>query len=94
MHNGQFYLRGLVSASLMNQVNQCDIHKEAIFTDVTKYYDWIKSSVSSAPEARLEQPTTTTTSILTTMATTTTSSSYSVTSRTTMRFAFGGPIWD
>jgi len=47
LYNDQFYLRGLVSASLVNEYNQCDIHKEAIFADVTKYYDWIKSHVIS-----------------------------------------------
>ena len=37
----QFYLRGLVSASLLNNYLKCDVTKEAIFTDVTQFYDWI-----------------------------------------------------
>ena len=40
--------RGLVSASLTNEFNHCDTYKEAIFTDVTKYYDWILQKVGSA----------------------------------------------
>ena len=41
--NRRFYLRGIVSASLFNAVLQCDVDREAIFTDVTRFYDWIKS---------------------------------------------------
>jgi len=43
LHNGQFYLRGLVSATLLNNYLECDVYKEAIFTDVMRFYDWIKS---------------------------------------------------
>jgi len=40
-HNEIFYLRGLVSSTLVND-GQCDTHKQAVFTDVTQYYRWIK----------------------------------------------------
>ena len=42
-HNRRFYLRGLVSASLFNAVQQCDVDRDAIFTDATKFYGWIES---------------------------------------------------
>jgi len=42
VHNKTFYLRGLVSNSLINDANECDVYQEAIFTDVTQYYDWIR----------------------------------------------------
>jgi len=40
-HKDQFYLRGIVSSSLVNKKYECDTHKQAIFTDVTQYYYWI-----------------------------------------------------
>ena len=42
-HNGRSYLRGLVSASLYDDVQDCDVYEKAIFTDVTEYYDEIKN---------------------------------------------------
>jgi len=42
-HNNAFYLRGIVSNSLVdNNTMECDTHQQAIFTDVTQYYEWIK----------------------------------------------------
>lgn len=49
--NGKWYLMGLVSASLSLQVNDnenkpsCDVKNYSVFTDVTKYYDWIKDFI-------------------------------------------------
>ena len=41
-YKDQFYLRGLVSSSLVNNITfECDTHKQSLFTDVTEYYDWI-----------------------------------------------------
>ena len=42
-YNSDYYLRGLVSSSFSNVVLQCDVNKVAIFTDVPKFYGWIKS---------------------------------------------------
>jgi secreted trypsin-like serine protease len=36
-----FYLRGIVSSSLINAKRRCDVDTYAVFTDVTKYIDWI-----------------------------------------------------
>ena len=41
--NDTFYLRGIVSAALLNKKLECDVHKEAIFTDALEYYDFIQS---------------------------------------------------
>jgi len=41
-HNEIFYLRGLVSSSLVNNNFECNTYKQAIFTDVTQYHRWIK----------------------------------------------------
>lgn len=40
-HNGAYYLRGIVSASLFGDNNQCNVKAYSVFTDVTKYFDWI-----------------------------------------------------
>ncbi|CAG9811267.1 unnamed protein product [Chironomus riparius] len=42
-HNGSFYLRGIVSASLFGEYLQCDVNDYAVFTDVTKFDNWIKT---------------------------------------------------
>jgi len=90
LHNDQFYLRGLVSASLMNNLNQCDIHKEAIFTDVTKYYDWIERSASSSSVTSSDQHMT----MRTFFSIPKTSSKPFLFSRTTVRYNFDRPIWN
>ena len=40
-HDGIFYLRGIVSASLNDPIIGCNINKYSIFTDVLSYYGWI-----------------------------------------------------
>lgn len=41
LHNGKYYLRGIVSASLYGFAFGCNVDEHAIFTDVLKFYDWI-----------------------------------------------------
>lgn len=41
--NMKFFLRGIVSSSISGGEYGCDVSKYAIFTDVVKYYSWIKS---------------------------------------------------
>ncbi|KAL7012718.1 hypothetical protein ACKWTF_015001 [Chironomus riparius] len=43
IHSLAYYLRGIVSSSFNNVILQCDVQREAIFTDVPKFYGWIKS---------------------------------------------------
>lgn len=43
-YNRAYYLRGIVSSSLPNIYGECDVDREAIFTDVPKFYGWIKSN--------------------------------------------------
>lgn len=38
-----FYLRGIVSTLLLNDNHECDLNNYAIFTNVLKFKDWIKS---------------------------------------------------
>lgn len=40
-YEGAYYLRGIVSASLLNKVNGCDVDIYSVFTDVLFYKDWI-----------------------------------------------------
>lgn len=40
---GRMTLRGLVSVALAGPLNTCDLSNYAVFTDVAKYYDWIKT---------------------------------------------------
>lgn len=39
--NGLYHLKGIVSASLFDQVDFCDVYRNAIYTNVLKYMDWI-----------------------------------------------------
>ncbi|KAL7013625.1 hypothetical protein ACKWTF_015494 [Chironomus riparius] len=41
LHNGHYYLRGIVSSSLKNVKYGCDVDNYAVFTDVLKFNDWI-----------------------------------------------------
>ena len=43
INNGRYYLKGLVSASFMNFINECDVDSFGIYTEVTEYCGWIKS---------------------------------------------------
>ncbi|XP_070504773.1 transmembrane protease serine 9-like [Chironomus tepperi] len=64
-HNGRTYLRGIVSSSL-STVYECDVNKYAVFTEVTKFYDWINYEngdlkVTTLGTRRKPEPVTTTT---------------------------------
>jgi len=48
LHNGQFYLRGITSATLRNNKSGCDVDRDAIFTDVTKFHDWINREIGKS----------------------------------------------
>jgi len=37
-----FYFRGVLSSSLLDDQFNCDVNSYAIYTDIPKYYDWIK----------------------------------------------------
>lgn len=41
VHDGAYYLRGVVSSSLYNGHLGCDVENYSVFTDVLKFYDWI-----------------------------------------------------
>lgn len=49
--NGAFYLRGIVSSSLISDFT-CDVRNYAIFTNVLKYKDWIKTFTKGFSVAR------------------------------------------
>lgn len=38
-----FYLKGIVSASLADQINSCDVENFALYTNVDKFIDWIEN---------------------------------------------------
>ena len=40
-----FYFRGIISSSLMNEVNSCDVETYQIYTDVLQYRRWIKNKM-------------------------------------------------
>jgi len=42
-HKGTYYLRGIVSASLDGDIEGCNLYKYSIFTDILRFYRWIKS---------------------------------------------------
>ncbi|XP_070509118.1 serine protease gd-like [Chironomus tepperi] len=45
--NGIYYLRGIVSSSLRGGEYECNVHAYSVFTDVTKFYDWILTGDST-----------------------------------------------
>jgi len=40
-HKGIYYLRGIVSASINGELNDCNLHKYSIFTDILGFFGWI-----------------------------------------------------
>lgn len=40
-HEGAYYLRGIVSASLYNSTYGCDVDSYSIFTNMMNYNDWV-----------------------------------------------------
>ncbi|KAL7037250.1 hypothetical protein ACKWTF_009134 [Chironomus riparius] len=42
--NHTYYLRGIVSASLPNNINSCDFNAYSIFTDAVQFYMWMKNN--------------------------------------------------
>jgi len=42
-HNGIYYLRGIVSASLYDLYNGCNINAYSVFTDILEFYSWVTS---------------------------------------------------
>lgn len=42
-YNGVFYLRGLVSASLLDDFLNCDVNAYSIFTNMLNFNDWVQS---------------------------------------------------
>ncbi|XP_070504079.1 uncharacterized protein [Chironomus tepperi] len=42
-YNNQFYLRGISSASIANEANECNVNTFAVFTDATNFCGWIRS---------------------------------------------------
>lgn len=41
-HSGKYYLRGIISSSLRRD-DSCDVDAHAVYTDVLKYKNWIKT---------------------------------------------------
>ena len=41
MKKFNIYLRGIVSASLIDSERECDVNDYAVFIQVSNYYDWI-----------------------------------------------------
>ncbi|KAL7011003.1 hypothetical protein ACKWTF_014041 [Chironomus riparius] len=52
-HNNIFYLRGLVSSSQNNNEIGCDVKKYAVYTNVTKFIEWINKIPVSQLSSRL-----------------------------------------
>jgi len=43
LHDGIYYLRGIVSSSLYASTYECDVNKFSVFTDITEFSSWIKT---------------------------------------------------
>lgn len=46
---GVFYLRGIVSSSLLTPAGDCDTYENAVYTDVLDFKDWINIKSNSWP---------------------------------------------
>lgn len=53
-YNKKFYLRGITSASLIDDEYKCDYRQFALFTDVLKYKNWIENPSANNGEYRLQ----------------------------------------
>jgi secreted trypsin-like serine protease len=42
-----YYLRGIVSSSLLTNDYECDVDSYSVFTNVLKFTNWIKSKIYS-----------------------------------------------
>lgn len=42
---GKSYIRGIVSAAIRDEAQTCDHRQYAVFTDVTRFNDWIESFI-------------------------------------------------
>lgn len=40
--NNKWFLRGIISASLLDETLTCDTKNFAVYTDVTKYTSWVQ----------------------------------------------------
>ena len=54
LHNGAYYLRGIVSSSLFKGLN-CNVDAYSVLTDVTKYYGWIKTGKAEEQALNINQ---------------------------------------
>lgn len=56
-----YYLRGIVSSSLFKPDGQCDVFNYAVYTDITKFLDWIENTNDSSTVIKTHETTSTTT---------------------------------
>jgi len=43
-----WFVKGIVSSSLLDGRKRCDVSRYAVFTDVTQYMDWISTTLAEA----------------------------------------------
>lgn len=53
--NGAFYVKGLVSASLVRD-GKCDVSNFSIFTDISQFYSWILNPSEQSAQVRQPNP--------------------------------------
>jgi len=46
VHDNTFYLRGIVSASLRDRDNECNVYSHSVFTDTLAFHLWIEYTIS------------------------------------------------
>jgi hypothetical protein len=52
----KFFLKGIVSSSLFDHDKRCDVNNFAVYTDVSKYQNWIMSPHVKITEASTSKP--------------------------------------
>jgi len=53
--NRTYYLRGIVSASLLNNINTCNLNAYSIFTDAVEFYMWLSNNHSTNLQSLIEE---------------------------------------
>lgn len=43
LYNGRYYIRGVVSLALLNDVGECNVDTYSLFSDVVEFNGWIRS---------------------------------------------------
>lgn len=47
VHDGRYYIRGIVSLALLDNTGKCNVNTYSLFTDIIEFDGWIRSGGSN-----------------------------------------------